>query len=105
MMTSHAASAGLPQRDQRVRTTAPTALSSTRLHVFAVIEHSSRRIRVLGATARPTAAWISQTAKNLVMDLQAASTPRAAGVRTVLQHAQTPPGRHQRPTTTPGIPR
>ncbi|WP_438297234.1 integrase core domain-containing protein [Streptomyces sp. HUAS TT7] len=48
-------------------------LSGVRLYVFAVIEHGSRRIRVLGATAHPTASWVAQAAKNLVMDLEDAS--------------------------------
>ncbi len=45
-------------------------LTGTRMYVFAVIEHGSRRIRVLGATAHPTTAWVVQAAKNLVMDLE-----------------------------------
>jgi putative transposase len=45
-------------------------LTGTPVFVLAVIEHHTRRIRVLGATAHPTASWVTQAARNLVMDLQ-----------------------------------
>jgi hypothetical protein len=45
-------------------------LTGARMYVFAMIEHASRRIRILGATAHPTASWVAQAAKNLVMDLE-----------------------------------
>ncbi|MEO6090255.1 MAG: integrase core domain-containing protein [Umezawaea sp.] len=51
-----------------------STLSDTRLYVLAVIEHTSRRIRILGATTHPTAAWVTQAVKNLVMDLDDAGT-------------------------------
>ncbi|ROP41851.1 integrase [Saccharothrix texasensis] len=47
-----------------------STLSGTRQYVLAVIEHTSRRIRVLGTTARPAASWVTQAARNLVMDLE-----------------------------------
>jgi transposase InsO family protein len=45
-------------------------LAGTRLYILAAIEHASRRIRVLGATEHPTASWVAQAARNLVMDVE-----------------------------------
>src|SRR6266542_2085830 len=45
-------------------------LTGARMHILAVIEHASRRVRILGATANPTAGWVTQAARNLAMDLQ-----------------------------------
>jgi putative transposase len=45
-------------------------LTGARLYIFAVIEHATRRIPILGATAHPTAAWVVQLGRNLVMNLE-----------------------------------
>ncbi|MFB7223297.1 integrase core domain-containing protein, partial [Streptomyces sp. NPDC056227] len=45
-------------------------LTGARLYVFAVIEYSTRRVRILGATALPAADWVVQLGRNLLMDLE-----------------------------------
>jgi hypothetical protein len=75
-----------------------------------VIEHATRRVRILGVTLHPTGAWTVQQARNLMMDLgEEAHRARfmirdrgsnftaafdavlaAAGIRTVLCNVQTP---------------
>ncbi|GAA3837168.1 helix-turn-helix domain-containing protein [Streptomyces chiangmaiensis] len=45
-------------------------LTGERQYILAAIHHTSRRIRVLGTTAHPTHAWVTQAVRNLLMDLE-----------------------------------
>jgi hypothetical protein len=57
-------------------------LTGQRQYILAAIHHAGRRARIPGTTAHPTHAWVTQAARNLLMDLQ--DTGNLAQVRFVV---------------------
>jgi transposase InsO family protein len=49
-------------------------LNGTKVYVLTVIEHGTRRIRILGATEHPVQSWVVQQARDLLMGLEDAGT-------------------------------
>ncbi|MGI5506325.1 integrase core domain-containing protein [Lentzea sp. CA-135723] len=45
-------------------------LTGQRQYILAAIHHASRHVRILGATAHPTHAWVTQAIRNLLIDLE-----------------------------------
>jgi len=60
-------------------------LNGTSAYVLAVIEHATRRIRILGVTTHPNDAWVTQMARNLLMDLD----EHAASIKFLLRDRDT----------------
>ncbi|MFJ9173733.1 integrase core domain-containing protein [Streptomyces sp. NPDC102360] len=56
-------------------------LTGQRQYILTVIEHATRRVRILGTTAHPTATWVAQAARNLAMDLTDAKATVAYLIR------------------------
>jgi hypothetical protein len=47
-------------------------LNGTKVYILAVIDHGTRRIRILGATEHPVQSWVVQQARNPLIDLEEA---------------------------------
>jgi hypothetical protein len=65
-------------------------LTGARQYILAAVHHASRRVRILGTTAHPTHAWVTQAVRNLLMDLEDAGASHESGFSSVIVTASTP---------------
>lgn len=49
-------------------------LNGSKAYVLAVIEHGTRRVRILGATEHPVQSWVVHRARDLLMNLEDTGT-------------------------------
>jgi transposase InsO family protein len=49
-------------------------LTGARQYILAAVHHADRRVRILGTTAHPTRAWVTQAVRNLLMDIEDAGS-------------------------------
>lgn len=88
-------------RDHRCRVRQPVGDQRLdHLAMAAMIEHASRRIGILGATAHPTAAWATQVTRNMVANLEDAGCHMKYLIRDRGRKypAMSPPPRGPRPS-------
>ena len=65
-------------------------LTGQRQCILAALHHAGRRVRILGTTAHPSHAWVTQAIRNLLMDLRTPEASRGSGSSSATTTPSTP---------------